>query len=859
MIVRIFAAAAALLCSAVVAAGQMSSVVRGSVRDERGAVIAGVAIALVRAPAYRRETVSDEEGRFVFFNVPFGVYVLEAAARGFAPLAREVIVRSNVPVEAELVLAPTALAEQVTVTGEGTAAIGSTASEYAIDRTNLRHIVGALPSRQIERLVLAAPGTARDGKGVFHARGAHYQASFVIDGIPVSDQLSTIYANNFDARNAEELSVQLGNIPPEFGNKVSAVIHVTTQSGLGAGQRLFGELSSSIGSFASGEVGFKLGGESRDRRRGYFVSGAFNRSSRFVDPPFQNAQAIFADGRVVTAAGRGLHNFGAGQNLFARFDYVPDEANFLKLNLILARSRFEVPNLPSQELNGQDQVQENRNLGVYASWQRTLGGRSLMKIAPYFRLSTAMADASAGDVPISFDYGRRLATYGLVASISHTSASHDFKAGLDLFRFPVGERFSFEITDPAYNPLPGNSVVIINRDGSVDFRFDPRLSEDERRQLLLVFNPNLVAHDRTIYAQAAANGSLVVGEVRRFATAPRKTGDQFSFYGQNTFRRGRWTVSGGVRFDRYSFLVKEAVLSPRLGVSYRLPRTGTVLRASYNRIAQTPSTENALISQSQDAARLVNPETVRLRGTRLLFVPLERANWFEVGVRHSFGRAVRLDAAYYAKRIKNLHDNDQFLNTTIIFPIALARGRVDGCDLSLEAPLGSNLRALLSLGTVRARVRPPFAGGLFLSGATPEDFGDREFTIDHDQKLNLQTAIQYVNERRGLFAQFIVRHDSGLVTGVTAADLPALLVDPDTAAGVPLLDFTEEPVRVRARTTFDLSIGYDLARSSSRRLRLQFDALNLTNRIGLYNFLSVFGGTNYAPPRSFSAQLKYVF
>lgn len=62
-----------------------------------------------------------------------------------------------------------------------------------------------------------------------------------------------------------------------------------------------------------------------------------------------------------------------------------------------------------------------------------------------------------------------------------------------------------------------------------------------------------------------------------------------------------------------------------------------------------------------------------------------------------------------------------------------------------------------------------------------------------------------------------------------------------------------------ARTTFDLSVGYDLARSSSRRLRLQLDALNLTNRIGLYNFLSVFGGTNYAPPRSFNAQLRCLF
>jgi hypothetical protein len=850
--------AAIIFLAPVAAYGQAAGVVRGIARDAHGAVIAGAMVTLSRADDLRYER-TDREGRFTFFNVPFGPYLLSASQTGFATVTREVLVQSSVPVDLELVLVPSGLAEEVTVMGEAAVKIGAAASEYGVDRESLRNIAGALPSRQMETLILSVPGTARDGKGVFHARGAHYQASVVIDGVPVSDQLSTIYANNFDARNAEDLNVQLGSIPPEFGNKVSAVIQVTTRSGLGAGKRLFGELSSSLGSFASGEAGFKLGGESRDRRWGYFVSGAFNRSSRFVDPPFQNAQAIFADGRVVTASGRGLHNTGASQNLFARFDFVPDDRNFFKLNLVAARSRFGVPNLPSQQLNGQDQKQENRNLAIYPSWQRAVGGGGLVTIAPYLRLFTAGATSSAGDTPISFDYGRRLATYGLVASYAHSTASHQFKTGLDLFAFPVSERFDFEITDASYNPLPVNSRAIIRPDGQVEFFFDPRLSEEERCELLLVFNPNLVAYDRTIYEQARASGSVVQGAVRRFTASPRRTGRQFSFYVQGTSRRGAWTLSGGVRIDRYAFLVRDSAISPRLGVAYRVPLTGTVVRASYNRIAQTPSTENLLISESPEAASLVNPETVRRLGARLRFVPLERANWYEAGAQHLFGRRVKLDVAYYAKRIRNIHDNDQFLNTTIIFPIALARGRVDGLDLSFDARLGGGVRTILSLGTVRARVRPPFAGGLFLSGATPEDFGDREFVIDHDQKLNLQTAIQYVNERLGLFAQFLVRHDSGLVTGVSAEDVPALLADPDTAAGVPLLDFTEEPVRVRARTTFDVSVGYDLVRSAGGRVRVQFDALNLTNRLGLYNFLSVFGGTNYAPPRALSVQVKYIF
>jgi outer membrane receptor protein involved in Fe transport len=139
-----------------------------------------------------------------------------------------------------------------------------------------------------------------------------------------------------------------------------------------------------------------------------------------------------------------------------------------------------------------------------------------------------------------------------------------------------------------------------------------------------------------------------------------------------------------VRFDRYKFLRTETALSPRIGFAYRIGQTNTVLRASYNRIVQTPSTENLLLSGSEPAAALVNPLTIRLFGSRTRQIPAERSHWFEVGARQGAGRFGRLDAAYYRKGIRDLHDNDQFLNTTIIFPISISRGRVQGLDLRFD-------------------------------------------------------------------------------------------------------------------------------------------------------------------------------
>ncbi|MCA1626994.1 MAG: TonB-dependent receptor, partial [Acidobacteria bacterium] len=280
---------------------------------------------------------------------------------------------------------------------------------------------------------------------------------------------------------------------------------------------------------------------------------------------------------------------------------------------------------------------------------------------------------------------------------------------------------------------------------------------------------------------------------------------------------------------------------------------------SYNRIVQTPSTENLLISGTEPAQTLVNPLTIRLFGSRTRQIPAERSHWFEIGARQQAGRFGRLDVAYFRKRIQDLHDNDQFLNTTIIFPISISRGRVQGLDLRFDTARRGGFGGYFSIGFVQALVTPPFSGGLFLSGASVDTFGGEEFVIDHDQRQTIQGAVQYSSRRRGIFAQLLVRHDGGLVTGVAPTDAPALAANPDTAAGLALLDLSTETVRVRPRTTVDASVAYDFIRREPYRVGVQFDALNLTNRIGLYNYLSVFGGTNYIPSRSFNVRLKVDF
>jgi hypothetical protein len=65
--------------------------------------------------------------------------------------------------------------------------------------------------------------------------------------------------------------------------------------------------------------------------------------------------------------------------------------------------------------------------------------------------------------------------------------------------------------------------------------------------------------------------------------------------------------------------------------------------------------------------------------------------------------------------------------------------------------------------------------------------------------------------------------------------------------------------RVRPSASVDLSTGVLLFRRDQQRVRLQADVLNVTNRLNVINFASLFSGTAIAPPRSVAIRLHAEF
>jgi hypothetical protein len=55
-------------------------------------------------------------------------------------------------------------------------------------------------------------------------------------------------------------------------------------------------------------------------------------------------------------------------------------------------------------------------------------------------------------------------------------------------------------------------------------------------------------------------------------------------------------------------------------------------------------------------------------------------------------------------------------------------------------------------------------------------------------------------------------------------------------------------------------MGIDnLLRTDRPRLTLRLSAINVTNKVALYNFLSTFSGTHFVTPRALQAELGLVF
>jgi hypothetical protein len=240
-------------------------------------------------------------------------------------------------------------------------------------------------------------------------------------------------------------------------------------------------------------------------------------------------------------------------------------------------------------------------------------------------------------------------------------------------------------------------------------------------------------------------------------------------------------------------------------------------------------------------------------GTGFALIRPERQHFYEAGLQQSVGSRLLFNVAVYHKDGTSQQDNNNFLNTPIIFPMALSSIRVNAAEARVIVPEIRGFSGTFSLTHYRAISTPPFTGGLFIGNAALDALSQGPFVIDHDQKLSLHGVATYT--RRRWFVTGSIRHDSGLV--VNPSDPATVAADPDYRDLLPYVDLTARPPRTRPRTIGDISAGY--RRPGERGWEAVLQVANLWNSTALYNFQSLFVGTRLVQPRTVALRLRWFF
>src|SRR6266576_2376737 len=716
-----------ILSTVALAQALSAGTVAGTVFDPNNAAVPNASITIANSvTGYTRTVTSNADGTFRFDNVPPNSYQLTTSASGFETATQNLSVRTSVPISLKIPLSIGGASETVTVTSAAADVLENTPSTHTdVDQTLIERLPVRSPGSGLSDVVtMAAPGVVADSNGFFHPLGEHAQTSYSFDNQPISDQQSKAFSTQLPPSAIQSMEVITGATPAEYGDKTSLVVNAITKSGLNQ-KKPTGSFNTTYGSFGSisQDASLAYGRE----KLGNFVTLNFERSGRFLDTPEFTV----------------LHDRGTSGTIFDRLDYSPNSKDTFHLNLFLARNDFQTPNQFDQQAIGQDQRQLVHSLNIAPGYVHIFSPTTVLTINPYYRLDNVKYFGSPNpfaDQPITFNESRRLNNIGVKADLSYVKGRNNAKFGVQLSHTFLNEGFQFGITDPDFN--------------------DPASPD---------FLPGLLPFDLT------RGGKL-------FLFNGHTDIKQEALYAQDNVTLGNATVSLGLRYDKYNGLTHDQMLQPRLGISYQLKPTKTVLRGSYTRNFETPYNENLILSSTTGAGGLANGVLGDTSNQPLL--PGRRSQ-FNLGFQQAIGKHLMIDGDYFNKRTTNAYDFNVLFNTSVTFPISWQKSKLDGVSLRVNMSDYKGLSAFVVAGHTRARFFPPESGGLFFNSDLPSGV----FRIDHDQNLEQTTQVQYEFQhwkRLAPYLTFTWRYDSGAVAGSVPDFASTLDLSPDQQAQIGL-------------------------------------------------------------------------
>ena len=760
---------------------------RLKVTDPDGLAIKASARLASDANEFHRAYVTDDAGALTARSLPFGGYRLRVEHEGFSPFDGVIQIRSALPTEYRVKLSIAALSTAVNVTAESTLLDPDrTTSLNRIDAQTIADRAASLPGRSLVDLVNSQPGWLYEGNAVLHPRGSEYQTQFVVDGVPLTDNRSPSFGPEIEADDVDSMTIYTAGIPAEYGRKMGGVVEVNTLRNSQPGWH--GETILSGGSFDTAG-GFAQVGDTFGKNA-VSASASGNRTAHYLNPVVPE--------NYTNRGTTGDFSLGYERDLTPK--------DHLTLSVRHELSRYEIPN---------EQIQQFPELQAppgTAPQLQTAGNFETMGIVGYQHIFSpnVLADFRGMVRDNSNDLNSNNSSWPIIAfqhndfregyfnaAVSIHHGRHEWKAGLESDNLFLHENFSDIIT---VSPNDPNNP------------FDP-------------------------------------GTPPTFAfTGSRPDLEQAAFL-QDLIHLGNWTVNAGLRWDHYQLLVNQNAVSPRVSIARNFAAAKLVVHASYDRVFQTPSFENILLSSSSQVTSL-DPSVLRL--------PVEpsHGNYFEFGAVKSLFGQLRLDANYFRRYVNNYADDDQILSTAVSFPIAFRKAIIYGAEGKLEVPHWGRFSGFLSYSYIVGNAWFPATGGLFLGddavSATTQLTG--HFPDSQDQRNTARTRVRY-NLASRLWIATGAEYGSGLPFDFGGTYSQAL-----AEYGQAVVDrINFDRGRIKPVLSVNASAGADLYKKEGRTLRLQADGENLNNRLNVIDFGGLFSGNAIGPPRSYALKLAATF
>jgi hypothetical protein len=831
----------------------ISTALSGVLTDSTGAAVprATVTATFISTHAVRT-TQTGDDGSFSFLQLTSGEYDLSTAVPGFAPL-EQVVSYVGVPVRLSLHLAPEGNRSEVTVIAESEGLDPTAPARVNVTLEEISRIPSQSVSSPLSSLITnTTPGVSADSNGSFHPLGDHAEASFVIDGQPITDQQSRTFSSQVSLNALQSLEVREGAPQADVGDKTSMVIIGQTRSGLDQ-RRPSGELSISRGGFATSQASAHLGYGTE--RFGTFSAIDLLNSGRFLDTPELAP----------------LHANGNAENAVDRLDYKLTGKTSLQLNLSGSHSWFQTPNTYDQQAAGQNQRQTIQSFNLAPSTLHTFDAVSFLQTNLWVRQDKVRYRPSSNlfsDTPATLAQSRRLTNAGLRSEYDYTKGRHSLVVGAEWKHTFLAERFSTGLTDPAYNspclaadgsPSPDTSLSSTAQCAGAGLETNPG------------FLPDLVVIDLT------RKGQL-------FSFHGYTDIKQEAIFGQDSLKLGNFTANLGLRFDAYNGITTSKAVQPRMGLAYTAKPLHTVFRGAYSRIFITPYNENLIVASSAGPGSTA----AGLGATDSAPLDTGHRNQFNVGFETQPAKRVTFSGEYFWKFTYGAYDFDVLLNSPLTFPTQFKKSKIDGGLFRVNVEPIHGFAGFFTASHVRSRLFGPETGGVSFSA--PYTNVARP---DHDEGLATNSYLRYQFKTRGPWLGLSWRYDGGLVSVATPDFATVLRLTGDEQAQLGLhcaaafatvaqpirscppasLGTTriripaagtenddKNPSRIVPRNVFDLSFGQDaLLRHEHQEVGFHVDLVNLTDNDGLYNFLSTFSGTHFLTPRSVTAQIRYAF